>query len=72
MRIRGTSNFVVNTESLVETTGLPSGNIESYPDNLNPCHHEKSIKYDYDDSSINIKSTSENKIITRSATRENS
>ena len=41
LRIRGTSNYVPDTETLFETTGPPSGHIESYPYDLilNPCHH---------------------------------
>ena len=43
LRLRGTSNHVPNTETLIEITGPPSGHIESYPDNLilNPYHHKK-------------------------------
>ena len=44
LRIRGTINHIPNTETLIETTGPPSRETESYPDDviLNPCHHEKS------------------------------
>ena len=47
LKIRGTSNYIPNTEILTETTGSPSGENESFPDDLilNPCHHEKSTRY---------------------------
>ena len=51
LRIRGTSNHIPNTETLIETTGPPSGDIESYLHDLisNPCHHERPTRYEYGD-----------------------
>ena len=53
LRIRWTSNHIPNTETLIETTGPPSGDIESYPDDLisNPCHHVRLTKYNHEDPS---------------------
>ena len=55
LKIRGTSNHIPNTETLTETTGPPSGENESYADDLilNPCHHEKSTRYGHNDSPTN-------------------
>ena len=46
LRIRGTGYHNPNIETLVETTGPPSGDIKSYPDDLilNPCQHKKTNK----------------------------
>ena len=49
LKIRGTSNYIP------DTTGSPSGENESYPDDLilNPCHHVKSTRYGHNDSPTN-------------------
>ena len=74
LRIRGTSNHITNTETLIETTGPPSGENESYPDDLilNPCHQEKSTRYGHNDSPTNNRNYSGHSMMTRRITRENS
>ena len=74
LRIRGTSNHIPNTETLIETTGPPSGEIESYPDDLilNPCHQKKSTRYGHNDSPTNKRNCSGHSMMTRRITRENS
>ena len=73
LKIRGTSNHIPNTETLIETTGPPSREIESYPDDLisNPCHYEKSTRYGHNDSPTNKKNYSGHRMMTRRITREN-
>ena len=74
LKIRGTSNYIPNTETLIETTGSPPGENESYPDDLilNPCHHVKSTRYGHNDSPTNNRNYSGHSMMTRRITRENS
>ena len=71
--LRGTNFHVPNTETLVETKGPPSAQLESYPEDriLNPCHHEKLIEHDHNNTPIYERDLLGNKVITRSATRKN-
>ena len=74
MRIRGTSNHIFNTETLIETTGPLSGDIESCPNDLisNPCHHVRPTKYNHEDSPTNKIKQSGHSMTTRRTARESS